>query len=248
MSSGDRRLCNTCNIWISTHPANVARHEVSEIHKMNIRKKIREADDIRKKQLAAESAAKEELVRITRLAEASSAPKPALMHLSDEMSVQRNQSESVWIVCRTEAGRVYYANRMTGTSQWHKPQELGGIEEPIPEKPSGPPKPKTGSLPPPRPKTSSLGLTAKTKPPAASSELLDSLIVSKEDVDQPSFTADPSTGFGEWEEVERSQEIVESTLEALPRREVKRPLTDSSISVSFNRTVTKKIRRVTRED
>jgi len=191
------------------------------------------------------------------------------VHDIQDISIKRHQTESEWLVCRTEAGRVYYANRKTGASQWHKPKELGGTDEPVvpeslPVIPAGPPKPKTGSLPPPRPKTGSVppprpkSRGGSTGPSSSvtdtgNRELLGSLIITKDSSEEPSEPLDPTTGFGEWEVVVPTESSEPDTSEMpalipLQQRELKRPVNETNITVGFNRTITKKNKRVTRQD
>ena len=264
-SSGDKRFCKTCNIWISGHPGNVAKHEASGLHKANVQKKIREADALATKSRLEADAVRRELNRASEAAEASMHGSVSSHPLQSgfDVEISRPQAESVWITCRTVEGRVYYANKLTGASQWNKPVELGGIAEtPKPEAPTevpqaaGPPKPRTVAAAPPRPKTGAVKPPPKPLPKnvtqTEASKTMESLMVSEREKadDDLRQGADPSTGFGEWESVTDDRKTDQDhsliPIEALPQREIKRLSADGD--VEFARTVTKKNRRVTREE
>ena len=251
MSTGDKRFCKTCNLWISAHTANVLRHETSSVHKMNLQRKIREADEFRKSYEASEKSVIREIYRASVAAQAPVNARPGGHSLDtlDELEVSSTQTEAVWMTCRTEQGRIYYANRITGESQWHKPPELGGVPEaPRPEPQSQPPpKPRVVSAAPPRPKTGALKPPPRPSAAPASSEgkkMIESLL-KPEEVREG---ADPSTGFGDWESVESppSNEPDKVVL-SLPARELKRINAVEEVGFS-TRTVTKKSRRTTTED
>jgi hypothetical protein len=250
-SNSDRKLCKTCNIWISSFPANVTRHEASDIHKGNIKRMIRQADEIRKKSQADESDARNELERVTRAALGGSHGRPSSHPLGSvyDLHISRAQKESEWIVCRTDTGRMYYTNRITGESQFHKPVELGGVGEPASTEPktsNAPPRPRTVAKPPPRPRTDFP--PKKTIETSGDSKLLDSLILPSNQTESPQREGDLSTGFGEWEAVDPEERPRGATLDIQELKESKRPLVMEGQNVGFNRTVTKKNKRTTREE
>jgi hypothetical protein len=254
-ASGDKRFCKTCNIWISGHPGNVLKHESSGLHKANVQKRIREASELATKSRLESDAVARELNRASLVAEASMLGRLSSHPLQSgfELEISRSQPESVWITCRTTEGRIYYANSLTGLSQWSKPVELGGIAETLKpqgstetQQDAGPPKPRTVAAAPPRPKTGGLKPPPKPLPKTGdqteANKILESLIVPGEEKPDEELRqgADPTTGFGEWETVTNGGNA------ALPHREAKRLSPDGNLE--FARTVTKKNRRVTREE
>lgn len=264
-ASGDKRLCKTWSIWISGHPGNVLKHESSGLHKANVQKRIREASELAMRSRLESDAVTRELNRASLVAEASMRGRSSSHPLQSgfDLEISRSQSESGWITCRTAEGRIYYANSLTGFSQWNKPTELGGIAEtPEPQESvkirqdAGPPKPRTVVAAPPRPKTGGLKPPPKPLPKSGdqiqASKILESLILSGEEKPDEELRqgADPSTGFGEWETVANSGNSGRGNsltlTDSLPHREAKRLRTDGNLE--FARTVTKKNRRVTREE
>ena len=220
MSAGPRHFCKTCNIWISNHPSNIAKHEISDFHKASVNRKIREADEGKKKDLKDEKDVLKQLERINKAAEAAMSrdgiaigSSRSAHPLQNDLEVTRHkpQKECEWFACRTEDGKLYYANRVTSVTQWEKPVELGGVVRPPNPEPASttaagptsttpsaaPPRP-VSAAPPPRPKVAipKRPTQAPTKP-AGNAALLTSLLV--EEPEGP--RTDPSTGFGEWESV-----------------------------------------------
>jgi hypothetical protein len=242
--SGDRKLCKTCNIWISSFPANVARHETSELHKGNIKKLIREADEIRKRSQADESAARKELDRVTIAAKSMIQPRFISHPLESayDVEIMKQQKEPEWVTCRTETGNIYYANRITGVKQSQKPVELGGARKLDLEEgknPNAPPKPRTVAKPPPRPRTT-VNFPKTTPGIQGDSEILNPLLAAEE-------SPDSSTGFGEWEDVKKPEDQKNDSQTEV--RELKRHIDhEGDVNVSFNRTVTRKKNRITREE
>ena len=241
----------------------MARHEASDTHKANVHRKIREASEGQKKADVAAEDIKAQLKLITEAAEAAIAGKSlTASHPLDprfEVAIERPQSESIWSTCRTEDGRMFYANKITGATQWNKPVELGGITEtaslPSSINTAAPPRPKS-SAPPPRPKA--VAAPPRPKPGAQTvgdSKLLASAMLPTE---ESNGHVDHTTGFGEWEVVspkkatsgEHSHHEDEGNVATLPVRESKRfDFTGKSDDVSsFNRTITKRAKRRTREE
>lgn len=94
-----------------------------------------------------------------------------------------------WFACRAEDGNVYYANRLTGASQWEKPLELG--------KPSSvvlSPSPEATRAAPPRP----VAKTVASRPVTARVSKEGNTDLLKSAMKRP---VDPDTGFGDWEPV-----------------------------------------------
>lgn len=132
------------------------------------------------------------------------------------------QPQNVWQTCRSEDRKFYYLNRVTGQTQLTKPPELEGIgpaappleatpsepknpsavPPPRPKTSAPPPRPKTGTAPPPRPKTSAPKPRPEAKPVEGDSRLISALIVQPEP--DSALRVDPTTGFGEWEDVDES--------------------------------------------
>ena len=242
-------MCKICNVWISNHPANIASHEASDLHKVSIRKKIREAEEIRKKSEIESSEAKKELERVTKAAVGVSSRIHPLDSTGYVIST-KPQSESEWLTCRTDSGRLYYANVITGMSQWHKPVAMGGIEQSEqsnePTEKQGPPKPRTVAQPPPRPKTIANPLK-KQVGHVEEVKLLEAVYAQEVTSHTTSREVDPSTGLGEWETVAVESELPSSSgFHGV--KELKRPIVHDGMHVGFSRTITRKNRRITREE
>ena len=281
MSAGPRYFCKTCNIWISNHPSNIAKHEISDLHKASVNRKIREADEGKKKDLKDEKDVLKQLERINKAAEAAmsrdgiaigSSRSAHPLHNDLEVTHHKPQKECDWFACRTEEGKLYYANRVTCVTQWDKPVELGGgVRPPNPEPASttaagtasiqaaAPPRP-VSAAPPPRPKAAvpKRPTQAPTKP-AGNAALLTSLLV--EETEAP--RTDPSTGFGEWESVPMPTEpelpthLPVATGDAVPHELIleekkRRPIIFSNahndndaqpVKTGFTRVMTKKPKR-----
>ena len=253
---GQKHFCKTCSLWISSHPANIAKHEASGTHKANVNKKIREASEDQARSGKESETVKAQLELINRAAEAAMSGRgPTSGHPLNphfEPTVSKVQKESQWMVCRSEQGRIYYSNKVTGVSQWNKPVELGGVADSVEVQAvvpkfeqaisaiAPPPRPKS-SAPPPRPKA--LADPPRPKPAVAAvgdAKLLSGVMLSSSDAmkQDPSGQPKPlvpkdhdaTTGFGEWEEAS-PREVVEAEVESetsefetrpLPAREVKR--------------------------
>ena len=242
-STGGKWFCKTCNLFVSNHPSNIAKHQASDVHKNNVQAKIRQADEAKKQELAKERAAKAEIDKITKAAEEAMKHGPSTVPKSAhpltqgyEIAYEKPQLEKTWQTCRSEDGKLYYYNRVTGQTQWTKPPELNGIGPAIsrvepsssapisgqvpPPRPktsaAPPPRPKTGAAPPPRPKTAAPKPRQDTKPVEGDSKLLTSVMIEAE----RDTRIDPTTGFGEWEDV-----VADSN----PDQDGSEPLIESSV-------------------
>lgn len=221
-STGSKSFCKTCYMWVSNHPANLAKHQSSDIHKNNVRAKIRQADESKKRELAASRGVKPEIEKISKAAEDAMLGRPALSGTKSHPLTQgydivynKPQPQNVWQTCRSKEGKFYYLNRVTGQTQLTKPPELEGIGpaapplEATPSEPKNlssvpPPRPKTGAAPPPRPKTSAPKPRPEAKPVEGDSRVISASIAQPEP--DSALRVDPTTGFGEWEDVDESSQ------------------------------------------
>lgn len=188
---------------------------MSEPHKKSIESKIRQADEQRKDASRREENVRKEIDSITRSAMSSmglgseSRPSHPLMH-GFEPSLSIPQKTSQWLTCRSENGSLYYANKVTGLSQWEKPIEFGPLAEPRPEVPAPkssappPPRPKSAA-PPPRPKASAPNRKHDIPKEAGDASLLASAFLPAEPEVVEGGITDATTGFGSWGVVQDSK-------------------------------------------
>ena len=260
--AGSKWYCKACNLWVANHVANIARHESSEVHKRSIERKIREADSQKKEDSRRDKVARKEVEKITRMAEASMGSGTIARHADHvvfglDPSVVGPQKSSSWLTCRSENGRLYFVNKITGISQWENPEdpESGSKPDVNPEVRSIPlPRPKS-ALPPPRPKSSATTKRLNEDAKLGDQSLLASAFKGPMQEEMVSRKSDATTGFGEWEEVEENHVGVgeslkgdESVLERIDKsiKFMKRfefTGDDDGDLSSFRRPVTKKIKR-----
>ncbi|XP_065058735.1 WW domain-binding protein 4-like [Rhopilema esculentum] len=143
--SNPRKQCEFCKCWIADNKPSIEFHEKGKNHQENVKRRLaevkkkavekRKQDELFSKEFAAMEAAALKAVQKDLQSNPNIVGANDLEVLvkdtarTSEKKASDVDTSQTWIVCQAPQGHTYYYNKITGESQWEKPDELDNNEK-----------------------------------------------------------------------------------------------------------------------